>query len=297
MSPESLAAPTPLAAVSTSQPSLPGAPVFSGHLCLRAVAGAAATVIREQSFRAPFHLSKPYWDGQALILQVVNPTAGILEGDQLRSDIGVGPGAALLVTSPSATRVFRMKVGAASSRQRFAVEAGGWLEFWPEPLVPHQGSVFHQSTALDVAPGGAALFADFLLPGRMARGEAWGWNRLVLELDVRVGGERILRERLDQSGAELRALAGLAGMGSTAAFGNLVVIAPELENEAAWRPGLQALHGGGTWVGVSRLRGSHPAYGIKLIAVDGERLRQVHREVRRVVSILIPRLKADPRKL
>lgn len=276
---------------------VPGPPVFSGHLHLRAVAGEAATVIRQQSFRAPFHLSKPYWDGHALILQVVNPTAGILAGDQLTSEIQVGRGAALLVTAPSATRVFRMKGGAASSQQRFEVEAGGWLEFWPEPLVPHQGSVFQQSTVLHLAPGGEALFADFLLPGRLARGEAWGWDRLVLELEVRVGEALVLRERLDQSGAELRALAGLAGMASTAAFGNLVVLASALEDEAAWRPALQALHGGGTWIGTSRLRGPHPAYAIRLVAADGERLRQVHREVRRVLSALIPRLRADPRKL
>jgi len=53
---------------------------FSGHLQIRASRRVhGRTVLAAQSFRAPFHLSKPYWDADAgvLIVQVVNPTAGI----------------------------------------------------------------------------------------------------------------------------------------------------------------------------------------------------------------------------
>ena len=65
---------------------------FSGHLLLRAAARAnGRTALAAQSFRAPYHLSKPYWDADArvLLVQVVNPTAGILAGDRLESDIAV----------------------------------------------------------------------------------------------------------------------------------------------------------------------------------------------------------------
>ena len=78
---------------------------FAGHLHLKATARAdGRTALSTQSFRAPYHLSKPYWDADTgtLLVQVVNPTAGILEGDSLRSDIAVGREAALLVTTPSA---------------------------------------------------------------------------------------------------------------------------------------------------------------------------------------------------
>ena len=103
---------------------------FSGHLTIRAAARPdGRTVLSEQSFRAPYHLSKPYWDTdtRALIAQVVNPTAGILAGDRLESDIAVDRDAALLVTTPSASRVFRMQANTAVCRQHFRVAAGGWL--------------------------------------------------------------------------------------------------------------------------------------------------------------------------
>src|SRR6185369_10218131 len=116
---------------------------FSGHLHLRAARrDHGRTVLAAQSFRAPFHLSKPYWDEdvRVLLAQVVNPTAGILDGDRLESEIGVDAGASLLVTTPSASRVFQMRDGAAECRQHFTVADGGWLEVLPEPLVPHRGA-------------------------------------------------------------------------------------------------------------------------------------------------------------
>src|SRR5471032_2428195 len=126
---------------------------FSGHLSLRAEARAnGRTVLAAQSFRAPFHISKPYWDADArtLLVQVVNPTAGILAGDRLESRIAVGADAALLVTTPSASRVFKMKTGTAECHQQFTVAAAGWLEVMPEPLVPHRGCRFHQTTRIEV---------------------------------------------------------------------------------------------------------------------------------------------------
>lgn len=272
--------------------------VFSGHLSLCAeVRENGQTVLARQSFRAPFHLSKPYWDGHALIVQVVNPTAGILAGDRLDAEISVGSGAALLVTSPSATRIFQMNEGEAGSTQRFSVKAGGWLEFMPEPLVPHRGSRFRQCTQIDVAQGGEVFFMDLLMPGRVARGETWAWDKLCLELTLRVGGARVLRERLDQSGAEFRALATLAGLGDGACFANFVFVSPRLKEQGRWSEGLTALHGDGLAAGLSELRGECGAWSLKMIARDNIRLRAALKSVREILVEGLPRLAADARKL
>lgn len=274
---------------------------FHGQLLLRAEARPEGrTSVGAQSFRAPFHLSKPYWDAdtRTLLVQVVNPTAGILSGDKLESSVEVAAGAALLLTTPSASRVFKMREGEARSTQRFVVEAGGWLEVLPEPVVPHRGSVFHQKTSLAVAADGAAFYADLLLPGRVAHGEAWGWNRLILELDVRRNGECLLHERFDQDGAGLRALAALAGAGEGACFGNAVVISPALGNDASpkWRDELHALHVDGVWIGASQLR-LGGGWSIKFVARDGIRLKDTLGAIRRILTPLCPHLACDARKL
>ena len=269
---------------------------FHGHLSLlAAIRPHGRTVLAAQSFRAPFHISKPYWDheARALLVQVVNPTAGILAGDRLESEIRVMPDAALLVTTPSASRVFQMRGGNAECRQHFSVSAGGWLEVMPEPLVPHRGSRYHQRTTVDVETGGTLFFVDRLVAGRIGHGEAWCWERLRLDLTVRVGGELALRERLDQSGEQLRALAELAGSGAAACFANALLVTAD--PAAPWRPALAGLHGDGLWLGVSALR--HGGWSIKLVAPDPIRLRQALRQMRGILTPYFPRLGCDARKL
>jgi len=270
---------------------------FSGHLALRAARRAdGQTTLAAQSFRAPFHLSKPYWDADSgvLVVQVVNPTAGILAGDQLQAEIAVEGGAALLVTTPSASRVFKMEGGAAESRQQFKVAAGGWLEVLPEPLVPHRGARFRQVTTIEVARGGGLFFVDQLQPGRVAhKGEAWLWDRLCLELEVRREGELVLRERLDQTGEELKALAVLAGSGPAACFANAVLMAEG--PDAAWRAEIHALHGDGLCVGASALHAG--GWSLRLVASGSVKLRQGLRDVRGILARHFPQLATDVRKL
>lgn len=270
---------------------------LSGHLRLRGEPREhGRTVLARQSFSAPFHLSKPYWDQEARVLltQVVNSTAGILSGDRLESEISVAPGAALLATTPGASRVFRMHAGSAECQQHFSVEAGGWLEVLPEPLVPHRGSRYRQFTTIDAQAGGWLFFVEQLHPGRIAHGEAFEWAELCLDLKVYLDGELVLRERLDQPAGALRELACFSGAGPTPAFASMVLIAPATECDADWQASLVRLHGAGLWCGLSALR--RGGWSLKLIASDPMQLRSGVREVRRILAGYFPRLGCDPRK-
>ncbi len=265
---------------------------LDGHLHLRAVrAPDGSTALSAQSFRAPFHLSKPNWDPDAEVLhvQVVNPTAGILEGDRLESSIAAETGAALLVTTPSASRLFRMTEGGhATGRQHFEVARDATLEVFPEPIVPHRGSTYFQETTIDAAEGSTLLFIDQLMPGRLAHGESWAWDRLVLGLTVRREGELILRERLDQSGASLRSLAEFAGTGPGSCFANVIFLPPAEEASPAWRNGILTLHRDGVWVGVSRLRTI--GWSIRIVSPDPIRLRDTLADLRSKLRRSYPRL-------
>jgi urease accessory protein len=137
------------------------------------------------------------------------------------------------------------------------------------------------------------FFADQLMPGRVAHGEAWEWEKLCLVTEVRLGGELVLRERFEQTGAELRALAALAGSGPAACFANAILISTEPDE--SWRAALNALHGDGLWLGVSALR--RGGWSLKLVASDSVKLRQGLRDARNILAKTFPRLACDPRKL
>jgi urease accessory protein len=273
---------------------------FAGHLSLRAVPSPdGRTILADQSFRAPFHLSKPYWDAEArvLLIQVVNPTAGILEGDALTTRLSVEPGAALIVTTPGASRVFTMRSGEAVAHQDIRVDAGGWLEMIPEPLVTHRDSSFRQTTRLELAAGASLFYADQWMPGRLGHGEAWAWRRLEIQLEVRLAQQLVWCERMASSGPELRDLAQFHGSGAEACFLNAIFTGPGLSAaEAVWRPRLEALTQPGTWLGVTALR-EHAGWNLKVVTPNPRQLRETVRAVRTALAPHLPYLAADLRKL
>jgi urease accessory protein len=267
---------------------------LAGHLSIAAEARNGRTHLARQSFRVPYHISKPYWDADSrtLVVQIVNPTAGILAGDRLLSAITAGPNTAMLVTTPSASRVFRMQAGEATCEQNLSVAARAWLEVLPEPLVPHRGCSYRQSVRVDVAAGGRLFFADLLMAGRVAHGERWAWNRLCLETDIRCDGRRVLRERFAHGGPELGQLAALAGSGPEACFGNAVLVAPDEPSALA---NLRALDHADCRVGVSPLRLG--GWSIKFVARDSLRLRDTLRAIRGILAADFPHLACNARKL
>ncbi len=268
---------------------------FCGHLRLAAACDARGrTYLASQSFRAPFHLSKPYWDGAVLQVQVVNSTAGILEGDRLDADVTVGRGASLLVTTPSAARAFMMRGRGASCTQGFRVQEDGWLEYAPEPLIPHRDAEYRQATRLAVAEGGSAAFFDALTPGRVGRGECWAWRRLRLSLEVHYADEPVLRECLDADGPTVAAAAAFYGT-PEACIGTLVLITPRLAaHDPVW-DAVRALHARERWVGASALR--RGGWIVRMIAANGQILRDTVRDLRALFAPALPRLASDLRKL
>src|SRR4051812_15555133 len=98
--------------------------------------------IRDQFFCAPFHLSKPYWTGSLLLVNIVNPTAGLFSGDQLHLEVTVRAGASLLLTAAAAARAHSSRDHFAGYRQIFKVEPSGWLEVYPELFIPQAESRF-----------------------------------------------------------------------------------------------------------------------------------------------------------
>jgi urease accessory protein len=268
---------------------------FAGHLHLAAEVDAGGrTILRHQSFRAPFHVGKGYWDGRVLQVRVINPTAGILEGDRLELAVRAGPGAALLVTTPAATRAFMMKSGIATCEQRFAVEAGGWLEYAPEPLFPHRASDYTQMTHLAVALGGELYYVDSLAPGRVGLGECWAWRRLRIGLDAAAEGSLFLRERLDCRGDELQRLAAFHGS-AEAWFGTVVMVSPRLAPEAGLWDRIRALHQPGCRIAPTRLRAS--SWIVRVVADSSLQLRDALEALRALCATALPRLASDLRRV
>lgn len=120
--------------------------------------------------RVPFLVQKGlYWDEEMPHMPcvfIITTTGCMLQGDRMALEIHVGRNAVGHVTTQSATKVHMMDANYASQLQKLDVEAGGYLEYMPDPLIPHRTSRFLSETAINISESASLIYSEVLLPGR-----------------------------------------------------------------------------------------------------------------------------------
>lgn len=155
------------------------------------------TVLKQRKTGGLVHVGKPYWNGDVLLTQVVNPTAGFFAGDELNMSIHVEAGSRVLLNQPGATRIHTMEPGReARINQHFYVESGASLDVYPDLSISQRGSSLRQKTALHIGAEARCCFLEILTPGRIAHGDALEWNLLSNGLDIYCDEKRVVRERM-----------------------------------------------------------------------------------------------------
>jgi urease accessory protein len=274
-----------------------GATGLKGNL--RLVCRAApqrGTFLAEQSFSAPIHLSKAYWDGAALLVNVINQTAGIFGGDSITAHVVVEPGAHVLLTSPSAARFHPSQGRTAHLRQVFEVRERASLEVFPEISIPQRDSRSRQETVIDVACGGELLYLETLAPGRVASGEEFAFAHYGWSTDVRVAGRLIHRERASISPGRPASLAGLRALFPASYYAGMVVVSPATEK---WDAGfareiLQSAKGLAANIAASKLIAD--GWSIRILASDSLALRESIRKTRELIYARLDRRASDFRR-
>jgi len=255
---------------------------MTGHLHLVFAAREGRTFISEQSFRAPMHVSKPYWDGQYLIVNVVNPTAGLFAGDLVDVSLRAVSGSRTIVTSPSASRLYQARKDGHTIRieQTVQVGKGAWLDLIPELLIPHAGAKYDQRTHISIASGGELFFVESMAPGRVAAGESFAFASLRWTTQLMLD-DRLLaleRYRLAPDDGSLHALR-LHYPDSYHAAG--YVVSPRLVVSRELLQRIAALSGPSVMVGASLL--TPGAVSIRILAGDAISIRRAINDLRALI--------------
>jgi len=167
-----------------------------GYLRLNADKVGDRTSLTRKEFKAPIHISKPYWDDHSLLVNLMSPTAGLLEGDEVEVDVTVGNNASLVLSSPTALRIHKMDNGGnAIWNQRFSVGEGALMEYNPEWLMLQEDSSLAQSTEITLSEGADLFFIESYASGRIAHGESFKFRRFTNRFELRSGSQLSSRER------------------------------------------------------------------------------------------------------
>jgi urease accessory protein len=253
------------------------------------------TFLSEQSFSAPIHLSKSYWDGETLLVNVVNQTAGIFGGDAISTRVVVEPGARVLLSRPSAARFHPSHGRESRLAQTFEIRAGGSLDVFPEISIPQRDSKSFQKTRIRLEPGGELIYLETLTPGRVASGETFAFDRYAWWTDVEVAGRLIHRERASITPADA-STAGLRAIFPASYYAGILLVSPLSESWSTEFPHAIARLGEGAPAKIAASRLCAHGWSIRVLAADSVTLRESIAKVRELFYARFGRNAPNPRR-
>jgi urease accessory protein len=181
-------------------PAAPAEPRHAAHgyLGLAFARRGAYTVLVRQVSRSPLHvqgvLHGPDPGAEVVLLNVAG---NVLGGDVVELEVTAECDTHVRLRTVGATRVHRGSTGvAARSQVTLRVDSGALLEYQPDELIPYTAAWFEQQTTVHLAPGGHAIIAEVVAPGRMHHGEAFTYRRLALHLRALYAGIPVVCDRL-----------------------------------------------------------------------------------------------------
>ena len=208
---------------------------------------------------------------------IVNTAGGIADGDRLRIEAAAEDGADLVVTTPSAERVYRARPQADAARVNVVlrVKAGARLAFLPQETILFDGCALDRTLEVALDTKGSYLGVEALVFGRQASGETVGSIRLRDAFRLRRDGRLVLHDCVRLQGSVSNLLASHAGAGGGRGMATLVYAACDVDARLDdVRRAISEAGSASAWDGVLMAR---------MRAADGKQLRDA---IAAVLSVL-----------
>ena len=183
-----------------------------GTIALEYIRRGGRTVFGRTNAQTPWHLLPPIYldeSGSAYTL-LVNPSGGLVGGDRLSIELSVGPKAHVLISTPSANRVYRSPSQEAVQDVSIKVAQDGVLEWMPEHTIPFAGSRFRQEIGVQLGTGATLVLWDAVASGRIAHGERWRFASLENDIHITLPSQATVRERYALAPSDAKGGVGLA---------------------------------------------------------------------------------------
>jgi urease accessory protein len=158
------------------------------------VAGESAAI--ECRSHTPLRLLLPRARGRTVWAVAASHGGGLVGGDHVALDLGVGEDAQACLTTQAETKVYRSADAPGRQSTRARVARGGLLAVLPEPVSAYAGSAYEQAQRFELAAGGSLVLLDTFTAGRSARGERWAFRSLRTANEVALDGRLVLADAL-----------------------------------------------------------------------------------------------------
>jgi urease accessory protein len=159
-----------------ARPSRPSTTIGAGSGSLTFRRAGGKTVIAESFAASPLRFLTPRNHGNAAWVFLANLGGGLVDGDRIDIRVRAEVDADALISTQSATKVYRSPAGC-SQRLEVRAAAGATIAIVPDPVICFGGARYEQNIDVSLAASASLVLFDAYTSGRAARGERWLFER------------------------------------------------------------------------------------------------------------------------
>ena len=138
------------------------------------------SILRHLYRRAPIVVQQAlYFDEQMPTLPcvyILSSGGPYVDGDRYEHHISLAKGAMAHISTGASTKVATMEHDQCRLTQTFRLAEGSYLEWLPEPTIPHSGARLTAHTEIEIAPTAALFYAESYTCGRLHHGERFVYD-------------------------------------------------------------------------------------------------------------------------
>jgi len=232
----------PPARPATPRPPIPGSACADmspmGRLELDVSSRGGRSVASHQFHEGALRVLRPHYldDSGQVCYVVVNPGGAYLGADLFLIDVEVQESASLLLTTQSATKVYRTPGSFAEQRMAVRLGEGARLELMPDQLIAYREASYRQRTAVTLRPSSSLVMAEVVTPGWSPDGSAFQYEEVRLRNEIRIEtdhGSHLLALDNLLIRPPLHDVTGLGFMEGYSHLGSLVVVDARVDQALA----------------------------------------------------------------
>ncbi|MET3719265.1 MULTISPECIES: urease accessory protein UreD [unclassified Arthrobacter] len=148
------------------------------------------SIASHQYHQGALRVLRPHYldDSGQVCYVTVNPGGAYLGADLFTVDVEVQAGASLLLTTQSATKIYRTPDSFAEQRTTLRLGENAQLELAPDQLIAYREATYRQNTHITVRPTSSLIMAEVVTPGWSPDGSSFKYEELRLRNEIHVSG-------------------------------------------------------------------------------------------------------------
>lgn len=213
---------------------------------------------------------------------LLNPGGGYLDGDRYRVCVSLGEQSKLILTTQSATKIYKTPTSYAYQETEIFLEKDSYLEYLPDPLIAYKDARYTQKNVVRMEKGATFLYSDVLTPGWSPEGKHFSYDTLRLINEIYMDDELVMFDHIKLT-PSAQHMNGLGYMEGYTHLGSFIVVGEQTNSDLLDQL-YEAIHQetGDFKAGLSKL--SVPGFTIRVMANSTQVIERIFTACHHIIS-------------